>query len=761
MRKLAWFAVFFAAAALFVLWFPAERQGVLWIAPAAALAALTISLFPKWRNRKWNLFLRTALLGFGLGCLYVMLWLQVTGREMETLLDREQTVEAVVLEDSAEASYGLRTDVRIGRLRCCLYTDRSSPLYAGEKIRVRAEFRSTAEKTNSDYYLTLGVPLFGYARSEPSVLGMAEASWRFLPARIGRDLRERIRSLYDRNSAPFLLAILTGDRSELRDDTHFYAMLRTSGVSHCVAVSGMHLSFLVMFLYVLLGRGRISSLVCIPVTIAFMAMTGFTASVVRAGIMQIAVCGAALFRKEYDSLSAMGLALLILLLLNPYSIRNAGLLLSFSSTLGILLFCRQIWDFLPDPPKSWGKHNVFARLWYAVRASFSVSLSSSVFTVPLNAVFFGQISLFAPLTNLAVLWAVSLCFAAGLLGVLVSLFSLPAGMLFRLPVSLLVSYIRAVTGWIGRIPVAALYTRSVYLPCWLALTWISMGLYRFLPGLRRRALSFTVTAFASLLLFLGFSYAEPTLDTLRFCALDVGQGQCLVMTGASGTTLIDCGGSLYTCAGDIAAEYLFSVGRFQADRLILTHFHLDHVNGVEELLRRMPVRTMYCPKPEETDTDAWALLDFASARGTSVVFVENEILWMEHKGLTMALVPPLNREKENESGLCITASQGDFSLLCTGDAGSGTELRLLDRMQIEGLSVLIAGHHGSSRSVSEKLLEAADPKAVIISVGRNSYGLPAEQTLERIRNQGASIYRTDEQGNILLRYRRGGAIWAN
>ncbi len=285
MRKLAWFAVFFAAAALFILWVPIEAQKLLLIVPAVFLAGMCPTLARRWRHKKPAQLLRTALLGFAVGCLYVLLWQTVMQRDAEALLAREQTVEATVLEDSAEASFGLRTEVRIGRLRCCLFTNGKERLEAGQRIRVRASFVSTAEKTGSDYYLTQGVPIFGYAREDPVVLGYAEAYWRFLPAKLGRILRERIRTLYDRNSASFLLAVLTGERRELWEDTWFYSMLRTSGVSHTVAVSGMHLSFLVMFLYTLLGRGKLSAAVCIPVTLAFMAMTGFTASVVRAGVM--------------------------------------------------------------------------------------------------------------------------------------------------------------------------------------------------------------------------------------------------------------------------------------------------------------------------------------------------------------------------------------------------------------------------------------------------------------------------------------------
>jgi len=185
------------------------------------------------------------------------------------------------------------------------------------------------------------------------------------------------------------------------------------------------------------------------------------------------------------------------------------------------------------------------------------------------------------------------------------------------------------------------------------------------------------------------------------------------------------------------------------------------VNGVEELLERIPVQRLYCPRPESGDDEALALLDFAEKNGTRVFYVEENLLWLQQGDLELALVPPVDRDEENESGLCAAARLGEFSVLCTGDAGTGTELRLLERLRLENLTLLIAGHHGSAGSVSEALLEAAEPRIAAVSVGRNSYGLPAEKTLARILAHGTAICRTDECGDIILRYGREGSIWVN
>jgi competence protein ComEC len=752
-RKLACFAIFFAAAVFCAQLLPRESAAAAAI-PAIAALLLALTLLPKLRRLSRVGFYRLALLGLMTGSLYFSLWQWYMAGETERYLGEARTVEAVVLEEPERARFAARAPVKLGRLRCSLYYDSSTELHAGDRIRVAARFRDTAEKTDGDVWLSMGVQLFGSAVEPPQRLGRAENEWRYYPARLGLMMREMICSRVDADTAAFLLAILTGDRSRLREDTWFYSMLRSSGVAHCVAVSGMHLSFLMSFLYFFLGRGKPAALACIPVTLLFMAVTGFTASVVRAGIMQLAVCVAVLTKHEYDSLSALALALLVLVLANPYCVQNAGLLLSFGSTLGILLFMPELLEWLPDLPKKTGRRNPLAALVRFARSSLAVSLSASVFTVPLTALFFGQVSLLAPLTNLLVLWAVSLCFSLGLL-------SLPLGLIpgsgpwLQYPLRLLVGWIRLIAGTLGSFPLAAVYTRSVYIRCWLLLSGLTFLVYRAVPALRPCIGSYILTVLAALALFWGFSVLEPRQDDLWICALDVGQGQCIAVTNGDSAVLLDCGGSLSANAGDIAAEYLFSLGKMQADALVLTHFHADHMNGAEELLRRLRVKALYVPRPDPEDAGARRLIAFALEQGCGVRYVE-ELLEVSAGSQRLTLIPPLDDGSENESGLCVVARSGGYALLDTGDAGYGTERRLLERMRLRGIEVLTAGHHGSKNSVSPELLAELRPYAVLVSAGRNnSYGLPNGETVRRILASGAKLFRTDEQGSVILRCHGG------
>ena len=128
-------------------------------------------------------------------------------------------------------------------------------------------------------------------------------------------------------------------------------------------------------------------------------------------------------------------------------------------------------------------------------------------------------------------------------------------------------------------------------------------------------------------------------------------------------------------------------------------------------------------------------------------------LQMDLGGLQAVVMPPLGLTGDNEEGLCALFSIHDFEALLTGDASAETELRLLSQLPMPDTELLVAGHHGSAGSSSETLLAAAAPDAAVISVGRNSYGLPSKEALDRLEAAGADVHRTDREGTVEIVYR--------
>ena len=228
--------------------------------------------------------------------------------------------------------------------------------------------------------------------------------------------------------------------------------------------------------------------------------------------------------------------------------------------------------------------------------------------------------------------------------------------------------------------------------------------------------------------------------------LDVGQGQCLVSRTGSSVTVIDCGGAEDT-SGETAARYLLARGMPKVERLILTHFDADHCNGVRQLLRRVRVDTLYIPELSPSSRLRTQILLAAAEAGTSIRYVTQDLVLPQEGGSLTIFAPTGEKDEENVLAAC-----EKYDILITGDLTAQAEYRLLSLHTLPRAAVLVAGHHGAATSTSEALLRAVQPEAVFISAGAdNRFGHPAAQTLARIRQSGAAVYRTDLSGTITIR----------
>ena len=237
--------------------------------------------------------------------------------------------------------------------------------------------------------------------------------------------------------------------------------------------------------------------------------------------------------------------------------------------------------------------------------------------------------------------------------------------------------------------------------------------------------------------------------------LDVGQGQSVLLSSQSSFALVDCGsGNSWYDAGQTAVHQLRSLGCWRLDYLILTHFDSDHINGAVSVLQHVSVGTLLVPEPTDI-TDAYlAVTEAAKERGTKIRTLET----MANISLGAAICtvyPPTGGVEDNERGLAILISVGEEDLLITGDMNAAAERRLLTAYELPDLEYLVAGHHGSKFSTTDDLLDALDPETALISVGSNSYGHPAEETLRRLAEHGCTVYRTDLHGDIHLSIQQG------
>ncbi len=232
--------------------------------------------------------------------------------------------------------------------------------------------------------------------------------------------------------------------------------------------------------------------------------------------------------------------------------------------------------------------------------------------------------------------------------------------------------------------------------------------------------------------------------------LNVGQGQCILLFSQGYTAMIDCGGNEDN-AGDIAADYLQTLGVSKVDMLILTHCHSDHTNGVEELMARLEVDSLILPELDSDDSESRAqVLALAEAAGTDVTLLEQSAQLSMGEIQLNLYTPLVNSGELNENGLFVLASQGEFDLLVTGDADSFSESFFFKYYPLPDFAALAAGHHGSATSTSEALLDALTPELCLISSGYNTYGHPSQQVLARLEQRGIAVYRTDKAGHVTI-----------
>jgi len=374
-----------------------------------------------------------------------------------------------------------------------------------------------------------------------------------------------------------------------------------------------------------------------------------------------------------------------------------------------------------------------------------MTLSAMSLTTPLVAIYFGTVSLVGIVTNLLTLWIINGIFYGIMLTCFAGWFWPAVGGVLASVIAWPVRYILTVSKLLSRIPFAAVYTASVYIVAWLVFVYILFGL--FLLSREKKPDLFAGCVAFGLCICLAASWAEPLTDECRMTVLDVGQGQSIMLQSEGKTYLVDCGGSYDDTAANMAAQKLLSQGISRLDGVILTHFDADHAGGVDYLLSRIPADVIFVP-------------DYADAGGTveklerrmagRINHVCNDLI-LTYGKTRITIFGPVVPDSGNESSLAVLFQHGNCDILITGDRSDFGERMLLKSAKLPDLEILVAGHHGSKHSTCEELLAATRPEIVVISVGENNYGHPADEVLDRLAKYGCTVYRTDIHGTITLR----------
>jgi competence protein ComEC len=539
--------------------------------------------------------------------------------------------------------------------------------------------------------------------------------------------------------------------AETRDE------FKRSGLSHLLAVSGqnvMLLAILAGVLLGLLGAGPRLRLALILLLVAvYVPVAGGGPSIVRAGVMGAAGILATLLGRPADRAYVTLLAVVATLLINPRFDSDPGWQLSFAALVGIMLWAAPLRD-LAMPPL---ERRLPARLASPLAEGIALTLAATAATAPLIAHDFERISLAALPANLAVLPAIA---PVMWLGMLIGLLAqLPAVSIAGAdPIALLGAVEGALIGFVAGVaralasPGWAQVELPLPAPAAVAASYAALfaAMSALIATARRRrgvrpARGVVLAASAAALLALAPSVlareppSRPRDGALRITALDVGQGDAILLQPPRGAPILVDGGPPGTATADALRE--LGVGHLRA--VFVTHDQLDHAGGLPAVLERIPAGELVHARPareaEAVARGAGERVERA-AEGATFDFgaLELEAIWPPRDHLARPAPDP------NVDALVLLAAFRGYHVLLPADAEQ--EATHLDPGPLDVLKV---AHHGSADAGLESLLERSLPHVALISVGAgNSYGHPTEETLATLAERGVCVLRTDLDGAV-------------
>ncbi|MBQ3356970.1 MAG: DNA internalization-related competence protein ComEC/Rec2 [Oscillospiraceae bacterium] len=748
MRRLANFSFSFAAAAAAYVWLLPPLWALI-TAGVLLVGMLVLLAFHTDPVRR----VRIAALGAAVGLLWSWGYESLKLAPLRGLCGEGRTVTAQVCSVPVQTQYGGCSAVgTLNGGRIVLYLNcPAQELSLGDAVTVKADVIDVSHGSGDDnnlYYQSNDISLLALQRGALTVEKAEKTPLSCYPVLLAARLKDRIGLVFPGDTAGFAKAILTGDRSGLSFATR--NAFSVTGISHIVAVSGMHVSLLIGILMTLCRqRRKLAAAVSIPVMLFFAAMLGFSASVTRAVIMNCVLLIAPLVHRENDAPTSLGLALLLLLAVNPWAIANVSLQLSFACMAGIFLLAPRIYNRLMkwiNEDELRERHAIVYRVYHGAAVTVSTSVAATVFTAPLVASVFGAVSLISPLTNLLLMAVLSATFTLVFFAAIAALLYAPVGAAIAWVASWPIRYVLWLTGLLAKIPFAAVYTDSAYIVAWLLTAYLMLFvffLYRQERYKVRLLLASLLVTLVGAVFFSMHSFSGITLQVFN-----VGQGQCIFLQNDENAVMIDCGGDEDEFNGEQAARSLLARGLTSVDALILTHFDTDHTCGALQFLSRVRVRQLIVPDLPDSSGNRETILRYAAQADIPVLLVRQDLM-LNFGGGTLYLFAPEDPNVRNAS-LSALMSDEEYDILITGDMDETAERMLVATKDLPDLEVLIAGHHGAKRSTCEELLCKTVPDTVIISVGENTYGHPAQEVLDRIAAIGAAVFRTDLDGTITI-----------
>ncbi|MGR8951203.1 MAG: DNA internalization-related competence protein ComEC/Rec2 [Gammaproteobacteria bacterium] len=532
-------------------------------------------------------------------------------------------------------------------------------------------------------------------------------------------------------SLALIRALSLGDGSLITQAQ--WEVFRSTGTTHLVVISGSHIGLIAGLVYFLALKGwawtglfrwpppRVAACISLAAAIFYAFLAGFAIPTQRAVIMLAVVMIALIRQRQTDPFNTLAAALFAVLLADPLAVLSAGFWLSF---LAVVLIFIAIAGRLQRPG--------------VIVGALKLHAVTSLGLAPLLLFYFQQVSLIAPLANLLAVPIISLIVLPfSLLGLAVLPLSSIAAQLFLLPADYALQGLSWLLSKMSAIPLATLHHPAP--PPW-GLIFATPGILLLLSprGTSSRWLG------AVMLLPLVYSDVDrPRPGELRMTLLDVGQGLAATVQTANHWLVYDTG-TQFSKDSDmgrsVVLPFLFTKGVDQIDTMIVSHGDSDHVGGAASVLQSLKVSRVITSAPDKL-----------AGYEPSACHAGQSWQWDE---VTFTMLSPadLSTQSENNNSCVLKIQSAHGAILLTGDIEAPAENWLVEQYPKNlHADILVAPHHGSKTSSTERFLDAVRPEFILIPAGyRNQFGHPHPSVLERYEGIGAKWLTSADSGAILV-----------
>ena len=572
---------------------------------------------------------------------------------------------------------------------------------------------------------------------------------------IRQNILYNVDQMFEHEEASLAKALFIGYKKELTEDTR--QAFSRAGLSHIMAVSGMHVGFIVAPFWLLIPWlwrwtwGKYVGLVLLTLLLfSYAGITGFSASVSRASIMAWLLTYGKLFQKIRHSVNLLAAAAIILLIIQPSDLFDVGFQLSFSAVMIILLVMPEAQRLIPIRYR----YNRVGGLMTIILISVIVQLG----LFPILSAYFGEFSLMGPIANALVVPLLGVVVPAGLLiSISGNWFGYISG-LISVPISWSLN-------WIGEVAMYAGGTSWSYLtvtgingwlfPVWLLIVLITASIR--IPTIRWKLLILFVVA-ANIML-VDILIEKSGDNRLIVTVLDVGQGDAIhIKTPLGKHIMVDAGRwSPGSNSGErTIIPYLKHQKIKTLDGVILSHPHADHIGGMPDLITEIPIKKIYQSSYPYDSRLYERYMSYADSLDIVIQTVASgDIINIDPSIRLFILGPehgPAVSSNINNASVSFRLDYEDTSFLFTGDAEAGQERHLLNQYgNFLDTDALKTGHHGSKTSSTQLFIDQVSPEITFTSVAyRNRFGHPNQVSISILSESGAKNYFTSLSGALIF-----------